>query len=115
MLAVDFSPRWGPQSKAHRVAMLQAVSRQSPGETVFCGRHVHPLEASRRDPFPDPIPWAEAHGYHRRSLRDHAGGLDHGPLLGKLRIQLLTSFVPMGRGLSVAQDGDSLSRRDISS
>ena len=57
MLAVDFSPRWGPQSKAHRVAMLQAVSRQSPGETVFCGRHVHPLEASRRDATHFPIPF----------------------------------------------------------
>jgi hypothetical protein len=49
MLAVDFSPRWVPQSNAHRVAMLKAVSRQSPGEPVFRRRHVHPLEASLRD------------------------------------------------------------------
>ena len=35
MLAVDFSPRWVTQRKAHRVAMLQAVSRNHPERLYF--------------------------------------------------------------------------------
>ncbi len=57
MLAVDFSPRLVSQSEAHRVAMLQAVSRQSPREAAFRGLHVQPLEASRRDATHFPIPF----------------------------------------------------------
>jgi hypothetical protein len=55
MLAVDFSPRWVSQNEAHRGVMLQVVSRQFPGVAVFRGRHLHPLEATRRDATDFPI------------------------------------------------------------